>query len=182
MSAVCVCVYIYPQGKLLWLSCCTLAVEKKRHPYILRLQLRMMRRALADWRNYPMAVLCSALCSVPVLLCACPRSHMYAYTLARTSICQPQRPIRGCMGLLILSAEEEICQSLLKMSFYGNHLNNHCVLMRKGSTDSTPHHQHHHIEPGFHMVDVALQKGTNDFAPCQGECWIGHVLLLCMYQ
>lgn len=33
--------------------------------------------------------------------------------------------------LPLLTVEEDICQSVHKMSFYSNHLSNHCILMRK---------------------------------------------------
>lgn len=94
---------VYTDGKVIMTL--ALAAAEKTHVHI----FRMIRKPqeIMVWQYF--TVLC----------------------FVHTSICQPRLPIRGCMALLILSAEEEMCQSLLKMSFYGNHLNNHCVLMRK---------------------------------------------------
>lgn len=96
-------------------------------------------------------------------------THTHKHRVLHTSICQPQLPIRGCMGLLILSAEEETCQSLLKMSFYGNHLNNHCVLMRKILQILLPHILHPRHGPGLLMLKCSPTEGTNDFPSCQAK-------------
>lgn len=99
------------------------------------------------------------------------QTHTYKHRVLHTSICQPQLPIRGCMGLLILSAEEETCQSLLKMSFYGNHLNNHCVLMRTILQILLPRiaRPHPHHGPGLLMLKCSPTEGTNDFPSCQAK-------------
>lgn len=94
----------------------------------------------------------------------CQHSHTYTHTC----ICQLQLPIRGCMGQLIPSAEEEICQPLLKMSFYGNHLNNHCF-NEEDSTNSTPTYPLP-TSPSLAMdfLQRCPAERTNDLAPCQG--------------
>lgn len=103
------------------------------------------------------------------LMSASIHTHTHKHRVLHTSICQPQLPIRGCMGLLIMSAEEETCQSLLKMSFYGNHLNNHCVLMRKILQILLPHILHPRHGPGLLMLKCSPTEGTNDFPSCQAK-------------
>lgn len=121
------------------------------------------KKDLGDRRYFPVAILvCSDVCQYT-------HTHTHKHRVLHTSICQPQLPIRGCMGLLILSAEEETCQSLLKMSFYDNHLNNHCVLMRKTLQILLPHILHPRHGPGLLMLKCSPTEGTNDFPSCQAK-------------
>lgn len=142
-------------------SRCRSGCWKDRHPYVLKLQFR--KKDLGDRRYFPVAILvCSDVCQYT-------HTHTHKHRVLHTSICQPQLPIRGCMGLLILSAEEETCQSLLKMSFYDNHLNNHCVLMRKTLQILLPHILHPRHGPGLLMLKCSPTEGTNDFPSCQAK-------------
>lgn len=141
-------------------SRCRSGCWKDRHPYVLKLQFRKKTWVTED------IFLWQYLCA---LMSASIHTHTHKHRVLHTSICQPQLPIRGCMGLLILSAEEETCQSLLKMSFYGNHLNNHCVLMRKILQILLPHILHPRHGPGLLMLKCSPTEGTNDFPSCQAK-------------
>lgn len=104
-----------------------------------------------------------------MLACACTHVH----TLPLPATTPPIRagtasPVSGG-GNMSVSAQDALLRQSLEQSFCPN---------EEDSTDSTSAPT---MGLGSTFLSVALQKGTNDFAPCQGKRKIGLVLFLCMY-
>lgn len=130
-------------------DCCLRRCWNDRYPCILKLLLRIIKSALADWRNTIVhAHGCTHTCTPPFA------NHNSQSGAARDcSSCQRRRKYVGPCS---------------RWAFYSNHLNNHCALMRKILHIQLPP-PNPRLWPGLHILKCSPTEGTNDFAPCQGK-------------
>lgn len=103
--------FVYRPGKVIM----TPASAPDRQSYILKLRFRMPKISAADWRNNV------------VLESACVNMH---------ALRLPNRSSKSGLALLLLLAEENICQFLLKMSFLRQSLEQSLCPNEDRSTDS----------------------------------------------